>query len=47
MWAAALSVDLSNATAYGGLTMLEMIAASRHQELFALTARSFDFAAAA
>ena len=37
----------THATAYGGLTMLEMIAASRHQELFALTARSFDFAAAA
>jgi hypothetical protein len=32
------------ARAYGGLTMLEMIARDRHEELLELTRRSFDWA---
>jgi hypothetical protein len=32
------------ARAYGGLTMLEMIERDRHDELLALTRRSFDWA---
>jgi hypothetical protein len=33
------------APAYGGLSMLEMITRDRHEELLALTRRSFDWAA--
>jgi hypothetical protein len=35
------------ARAYGGLTMLEMIARDRHEELLAITRRSFDWASTA
>lgn len=35
------------ADAYGGLTMLEMIAADRHDELLGMVSRSFDWATAA
>ncbi len=35
------------AAAYGGRSMLELIAADRHQELLELVARSFDWAATA
>jgi transcriptional regulator with XRE-family HTH domain len=35
------------AAVYGGITMLDMIAADRHEELLRLTRESFDFAAGA
>lgn len=35
------------ARAYGGLTMLEMIERDRHEELLAITRRSFDWASTA
>jgi hypothetical protein len=35
------------ARAYGGLTVLEMIARDRHEELLAITRRSFDWASTA
>jgi transcriptional regulator with XRE-family HTH domain len=35
------------ATGYGGLSLLDMIAADRHEELLRLTRESFDFAATA
>jgi hypothetical protein len=35
------------AEVYGGLTMLEMIAADRHEELLEFTRASFDFGRAA
>ena len=35
------------ARAYGGLTVLEMIARDRHEELLAITRRSFDWASSA
>lgn len=35
------------ARAYGGLTMLEMIERDRHDELYAVIRRSFDWAATA
>jgi hypothetical protein len=37
-------VARKQAHAYGGLSMLEMIAADRHEELLATVRASFDFA---